>query len=120
MVVGERNGTWQTLRFRKRSHRALACFVAGVVAAHAGDADGLPLTVSTQSGSVRGAGAQIVAFKGIPYAAPPTGDRRWRPPAPPASWSSVGDATQFGPPCPQPPSGPIPVQGATTENIGNI
>jgi hypothetical protein len=49
-----------------------ACLVAGGVHAHATGADALPLTVSTQSGPVRGAGAEIVAFKGIPYATPPT------------------------------------------------
>ncbi len=34
-------------------------------------------------------------------AVPPTGNLRWRPPAPPASWGGVRDATQFGPSCPQ-------------------
>jgi len=61
--------------------------------------------VQTTSGPVRGTSAgadNIVVFRGLPYAAPPTGDRRWRPPAPPASWSVVRDATRFGPKCPQP------------------
>ncbi|CAB3793373.1 Carboxylesterase [Paraburkholderia caffeinitolerans] len=36
-------------------------------------------------------------FLGIPYAAPPVGDRRWRVPAPPLVWSGTRAATQFGP-----------------------
>ena len=58
-------------------------------------------TVHTQSGPVRGSGTDVMAFKGIPYAAPPTGDRRWRPPAAAERWTDVRDATQFGPRCPQ-------------------
>ncbi|MFU8876215.1 carboxylesterase/lipase family protein [Micromonospora sp. SL4-19] len=41
------------------------------------------------------------SFSGIPYAAPPVGARRWRPPAPPAPWDSPRDASQPGPVCPQ-------------------
>jgi para-nitrobenzyl esterase len=40
----------------------------------------------------------------LPYAAPPAGDRRWRPPQPPAAWTGIRDATQYGPSCPQKPS----------------
>src|SRR5690348_11027687 len=59
----------------------------------------------TSDGAVRGTTAGAVdEFLGIPYAAPPTGNLRWRPPQPPARWRSVRDATQFGPSCPQPPS----------------
>ena len=41
------------------------------------------------------------AFRGLPYAAPPTGDRRWRAPRPPANWSDIRDASAFAPSCPQ-------------------
>ena len=40
-------------------------------------------------------------FLGLPYAAPPAGNLRWRPPQPAAGWSGVRAATQFGPSCPQ-------------------
>ncbi len=44
----------------------------------------------------------VVAFKGIPYALPPVGERRWKPPAPPAHWRGTRDASAFGPSCMQP------------------
>ena len=41
------------------------------------------------------------AWLGIPYAAPPTGERRWRAPAPAARWEGTREALRFGAPCPQ-------------------
>lgn len=62
--------------------------------------------VTAPAGAVQGrAEAGISAFKGIPYAAPPVGASRWRPPAPPATWSEVKDASQFGAACIQPTPG---------------
>ncbi len=63
--------------------------------------------VRLQSGPVTGAredvqGRQIWSFKGIPYAAPPIGERRWKPPQPVASWTEPRACTSFGPSCPQP------------------
>lgn len=45
---------------------------------------------------VAGEEAAITVFKGIPFAAPPVGELRWRPPQPPAAWSGVRKADTFG------------------------
>jgi para-nitrobenzyl esterase len=58
--------------------------------------------VRIASGVVRGAPAGergVLAFKGIPYAAPPVGALRWHAPQPPIAWDGVRDATQHGPRC---------------------
>ena len=58
--------------------------------------------VRTASGFVRGASEDgIDCYKGIPYAAPPIGEFRWRPPQPVKSWDGIRDATQYGPSCAQ-------------------
>ena len=81
---------------------------AGTRAAASGSRSGAPI-MTTDDGAVRGTTAGTVAeFLGIPYAAPPTGNLRWRPPAPPAGWRGVRDATQFAPSCPQPASPFLP------------
>ena len=56
----------------------------------------------TLSGEVRGREKNgVLLFSGIPYAAPPVGERRFRPPEPHDAWSGVRDATRFGPAAPQ-------------------
>lgn len=58
--------------------------------------------VRTDNGALRGAvisGGYV--FRGLPYAAPPTGRLRWRAPEPAHGWGGVRDATDFGPSCPQ-------------------
>ena len=72
-----------------------------LVAALGSTAASQQTTVQTKSGPVRGTGTDIVVFKGIPYAAPPTGARRWRPPAPVEPWTAVRAASQFGAECSQ-------------------
>ncbi len=60
--------------------------------------------VGTGSGQVRGTqrrGAWM--FAGVPYAAPPTGWRRWRPPIAPEPWVGIRDCSTFGPIAPQSP-----------------
>jgi para-nitrobenzyl esterase len=61
------------------------------------------LVVEIETGRIRGADESgIRVFRGIPYAAPPVGPLRWRPPRPASSWDGVRAAEDFGPPCPQP------------------
>jgi para-nitrobenzyl esterase len=60
------------------------------------------LLATTKAGMVRGAVEDgIIVFKGVPYGAPPTGALRFMPPVPPAPWTGVRDALQFGDRCPQ-------------------
>lgn len=62
-----------------------------------------PVTVET--GLLTGATGRnpdIAVYRGIPYAAPPVGDLRWRAPAAPLAWDGVRKADSFGPACPQP------------------
>ena len=59
--------------------------------------------VRIDSGKLKGAAERdVVAFKGVPYAAAPIGERRWRPPVPAAKWRGVRDASRYGAACPQP------------------
>lgn len=54
----------------------------------------------TENGKVRGlpaADPRITSFKGIPFAAPPVGENRWRAPQPAANWDGVRDCFEFGP-----------------------
>lgn len=57
-------------------------------------------TVQTENGLVRGItgnNARVTSFKGIPFAAPPVGDRRWKAPEPAESWEGVRDCFEFKP-----------------------
>ncbi|MDP1631215.1 MAG: carboxylesterase family protein [Caulobacter sp.] len=80
--------------------RALvALTVLGCV--HVSAASAQPV-VAAPAGSVQGETlGDINLYKGIPYALPPTGWRRWRPPVAAPRWTGTRDATQFGPACHQ-------------------
>jgi para-nitrobenzyl esterase len=51
---------------------------------------------------VRDAATGLCAWRGVPFAAPPVGDLRWRAPAPVAAWGGVRRADRFSPQCTQP------------------
>jgi len=116
--------TWTGWRARTRLAAAGVTFGALVAAAPAVSASTLDgqaaagasgPVASTANGAVRGlASGAVDEFLGIPYAAPPVGALRWRPPQPAASWPGVRDATQFAPHCPQL-AGPFG-QASTSEN----
>ena len=78
--------------------RALLCTLALLCLAKPAQAQTRP----TESGPVQGLTTGDVAqFRGIPYAAPPVGALRWRPPAKPPIWNGTRNATAFRPACPQ-------------------
>lgn len=99
---------------------AIAALIAsslsvGASAAPASAQGGGNPTVTTSNGALRGSTTGTAdEFLGIPYAAPPVGQLRWRAPQPAARWQGVRDATQFGAHCPQP-GGPFG-QASMSEN----
>jgi para-nitrobenzyl esterase len=65
---------------------------------------GAQVQARTEAGVVAGtksADGKVVSFKGIPFAAPPVGELRWKEPQPVPSWKGVRKATEFGARCMQ-------------------
>src|SRR5688572_17814156 len=63
--------------------------------------------IRTALGAIQGTReGELTAYRGIPYAAPPAGELRWRPPAPVAPWQGTLDASRFKSPCMQ--AGSVP------------
>ena len=61
------------------------------------------MVVKAPAGALRGTlEGDLRVFRGIPFAEPPIGAKRWRAPVPKAPWKGVRDARTFGPACPQP------------------
>jgi para-nitrobenzyl esterase len=81
----------------------LLLLLSGVLALVARPSAMIPDQVRVETGMLAGGvGAtqsMVRVFKGIPYAAPPLGENRWRAPQPAARWDGVRDATAFGSPC---------------------
>ncbi len=77
-------------------------------------------TVQTKSGKVTGIQDSgrydgVTEFRGIPYAAPPMGDLRWRAPQDPVSWSGVRECTSYAPVCIQPTNGDLDAEPWATD-----
>lgn len=80
-------------------------------------AGSISTVVATAAGTVRGTvDGGLHEFKGIPYAAPPIGGRRFLPPAPVAPWHGVREATAFGAACMQSTPGVVPAGIAISED----
>jgi para-nitrobenzyl esterase len=103
---GARRPRWgeQMNRFRRApvGWSALAVSVCALTVvgmpAPAGASD--PLTVQTTAGAVHGInGGTVREWRGIPYAAPPLGANRWRPPQPVVPWPGIREAGRFAPDC---------------------
>ena len=80
--------------------RAMAFVAVALMACAAGGASAQ--TVRTAEGRVRGErSGEVVAYLGLPFAAPPIGQLRWREPQPVAPWRGVRSARSFAPACVQ-------------------
>ena len=80
----------------------LKALVALCAIASAAVASAAQPIVATDTGRVRGATANGVrVWRGIPFATPPVGERRWQPPRPAPAWRGTRDATQYGHDCMQ-------------------
>ena len=85
------------------NHGICRASFAAVACALAFSATAQITTVKVTGGTAEGVTAAngIASFKGLPFAAPPTGERRWKKPQPPIAWQGVKHATDFGPSCMQ-------------------
>ena len=75
--------------------------VLGTVCGVRANAEPIQLDTGLVEGATVDDGADVQVFRGIPYAAPPVGELRWKPPMPAAAWEGVRSATEFSDICPQ-------------------
>ncbi|XP_019641982.1 PREDICTED: neuroligin-3-like [Branchiostoma belcheri] len=100
----EKMKLWNEVITRLAAKKILLQFYEGVATGEDGG-----LVVTTVTGQVRGTTTHttdlpdkpIYTFLGVPYAAPPVGDLRYRPPQPAVPWEGVRDAVEYGSYCPQ-------------------
>ncbi|HEX6242695.1 MAG TPA: carboxylesterase family protein, partial [Polyangiales bacterium] len=96
----------------------------GSIDASTGSGEALTTTIKIASGPITGeaaqeAGKRVLIFRGVPYAAAPTGALRWKPPQPVAAWTSAREATKWGDRCPQGES-TLSSPGAMSEDCLNL
>src|SRR4051812_7467148 len=85
---------------QRRSKMRMILLLAGALSAFGAIQD--PVKVDGgQIAGVAGSDPRVRIYKGIPYAAPPIGDLRWRAPKPVSAWQRVRKTDQFGPSCVQ-------------------
>jgi para-nitrobenzyl esterase len=79
---------------------AILCAIAVLAPVRAGADPGAGPVVQTDAGEVASVvDGAVVEWRAVPYASPPVGDLRWRPPAPPEPWIGVRRAAEFAPQC---------------------
>ncbi len=100
MIANSRGWNNASIRY-KLGAWALAFCAAFTVTVNA---QTFPLGVKIDSGELSGvasANPTVTVFKGVPFAAPPVGALRWKPPAAPAKWTGVRKADKYGAACMQ-------------------
>src|SRR3984885_9183748 len=110
---------WSTSRVMIRATLLGAGLAVGLLMVRSAQADEPTSPTSARAASAKSAGepvkidtgllqgvaasesGDVVVFRGIPYAAPPVGDLRWRAPQPAKAWEGVRECAKFGPAAPQ-------------------
>jgi para-nitrobenzyl esterase len=99
------------MRHRKLAQTAFLFPLLLTAAAHGILSSNAAPTVRIETGMLRGgnfgSAANEIAFLGIPYAAPPVADLRWKAPEPASKWKGTRDATKFSHSCMQPATSPF-------------
>lgn len=109
-----------SIKLRPSVLAAVSAFFAGAAIVCAA----IPEPVRIETGQITGASTSaddVRVFKGIPYAAPPVGDLRWKAPQPAAKWEGVRKGDEFGPAClpnrVPPGGGPAPSEDCLYINV---
>src|ERR1019366_2720094 len=101
LIVGKQsNGKSRTMKLHRHKLPTLLALLLGLSAVTAPAGQLRHVQVTTTNGVLEGAVSAdnlVRTFKGIPYAAPPVGPLRWKPPQPAPAWTGVRKAINYGP-----------------------